>query len=185
MRLWLSKRAIILAFHNQAPLRLHCRSKPSPVAASVYLTHGPVACILLQRIYVDGFTETDSLGGVTALSFANQIRNSCDRAGYQAQIGLGSWAPYAKLTWNHELVPFDRSVTASLTTVTASSFSMPAVVLGKDWGTGTIGTTVALGHGITGYASFTSQFGESSTTFYGGQVGLNIALNAPAPPVTK
>jgi outer membrane lipase/esterase len=158
--------------------------KASPAASQPRLTYGPVAGILLQRIYVDGFTENDNLGGVTALSFADQIRNSAvTELGYQAQIALGSWAPYAKLTWNHELVPFDRSVTASLTSVTAPSFSMPAVVLGKDWGTGTIGTTVALGRGMTGYASFTGQFGEGSATFYGGQIGLNIALNAPGAPV--
>jgi outer membrane lipase/esterase len=83
------------------------------------------------------------------------------------------------LTWNRELVPYDRSVTASLTTITAPSYSMPAVVLGQDWGSATVGTTVALGHGMTGYASFTGQFGESQATFYSGQIGLNVALNAP------
>jgi outer membrane lipase/esterase len=160
----------------QAPLPV--KAPPSPAAPQFYLTHGPVVGILLQRINVDGFTETDSLGGVTALSFAEQIRDSAvTEFGYQAQIGIGNWAPYAKLTWNHELVPYDRDVTASLTTITAPSFDMPAVVLGKDWGTGTIGTTVALGYGVKGYASFTGQFGQGSTTFYSGQVGFNVALN--------
>jgi outer membrane lipase/esterase len=56
---------------------------------------------------------------------------------------------------------------------------MPAVALGKDWGTGTIGTTVALGHGMTGYASFTGQFGESQAVFYSGQIGFNVALDTP------
>jgi outer membrane lipase/esterase len=156
----------------------------APPGAPLYLVHGPVAGILLQRIWVDGFTETDDLGGVTALSYASQIRDSAvTRLGYQAHIDLGIWTPYAKLTWDHELVPYDRSVTASLTTITAPSYSMPAVVLGKDWGSGTIGTTVALGRGITAYASFTSQFGQSQVSFYSGQIGLNVALNALAPSI--
>ena len=142
------------------------------------LVHGPVAGVLLQRVWVDGYTESDSLGGVTALSYGDQVRNSAvTELGYQAHIDLEVWSPYAKLAWNHELVPYDRSVTASLTTITAPSYSMPAVALGKDWGTGTIGTTVALGHGMTGYASFTGQFGESQAVFYSGQIGLNVALD--------
>jgi outer membrane lipase/esterase len=158
----------------------------APASDAFYLVHGPVAGILLQRVAVDGYTEIDSLGGVTALSYADQVRDSAvTELGYQAQIALGIWSPYAKLTWNHELVPYDRSVTASLTTITAPSYSMPAVALGKDWGTGTVGTTVALRRGVTAYASLTGQFGQSDATFYGGQVGLNVALNPPPPVVTQ
>ncbi len=157
---------------------------PPAAAPPFYLVHGPVAGILLQRVYVDGFTEVDSLGGVTALSFASQSRNSAvTELGYQVRVNLGMFGPYAKLAWNHELASADRQVAASLTTITAPSFSMPAVALGRDWGTGTIGTTVALGQSMTGYASFTSQFGQSQATFYGGQVGVNVALDAPAPAV--
>jgi outer membrane lipase/esterase len=178
-----------IGYNFQLPLGSAAASAPLPVKAAsigapLYLVHGPVVGILLQRIWVDGFTETDSLGGVTALSYANQIRNSAvTELGYQAHIDVGIWSPYAKLTWNHELVLYDRSVTASLTTIAAPSYSMPAVAFGKDWGTGTIGTTVALGRGMTAYASFTSQFGQSQTAFYGGRIGLNVALNAPAPPI--
>ncbi len=154
--------------------------KAAPAATPLFnLVHGPLAGILLQRVWVDGYTETDSLGGVTALSFGSQVRNSAvTELGYQAHFDLGIWSPYAKLAWNHELAPADRSVTASLTTITAPSYSMPAVALGTDWGTGTIGTTVALGHGVTGYASFTGQFGQSDAVFYSGQIGLNVALGA-------
>ena len=169
---------------NHAPPLL---MKAPPAATPFYLVHGPVAGILLQRVWVDGYTETDNLGGVTALSFTSQVRNSAvTELGYQAHIDLGMWSPYAKLVWNHELVPYDRSVTASLTTITAPSYFMPAVVLGKDWGTGTVGATVALGRGVTGYASVTGQFGPNETTIYGGQIGLNVALGPPpAPIVTK
>jgi hypothetical protein len=42
---------------------------------------------------------------------------------------------------------------------------------------------VALGRGMTAYASFTGQFGQSQATFYSGQVGLNVALNTLAAPI--
>ena len=155
----------------------------------VIITHesdldGLVAGVLLQRIWVDGFTETDSLGGVTGLSFGDQIRNSAvTELGYRAQVDVGIWSPYAKLTWDHELVPYNRSVTASLTTITAPSYSMPAVALGKDWGAGTIGAAVTIGRGVTAYGSFTSQFGQSLVAFYTGQIGLNVALDVLASPI--
>ncbi|HTV27075.1 MAG TPA: autotransporter outer membrane beta-barrel domain-containing protein, partial [Xanthobacteraceae bacterium] len=169
------------------PMGGRSESMPLPVKAtpavtpSSYLVHGPLVGILLQRVWVDGYTETDNLGGVTALSYGNQIRDSAvTELGYQAHVDLGLWSPFAKLVWDHELVPYDRSVTASLTTITAPSYSMPAVVLGKDWGTGTVGTTVALGRGMTGYASFAGEFGQSQAIFYSGQIGLNVALDAQA-----
>ena len=162
--------------------------KAPPPAAPVYLTHGPVAEIVLQRINVDGFTETDPfsgdpLGGFTALSYAGQVRDSAvTELGYQVSMDIGAWHPYAKLAWNHELVPYDRSVTASLTTISAPSYSMPAVIFGTDWASATVGTTLNLGGGTVAYASFTSQMGQSSVTYYGGQLGLSFALNAPAAP---
>ncbi len=144
------------------------------------LTHGPVVGIVLQHITVNGYTETDpfaAIGGFTALSFGDQTRNSAvTELGYQASLDLGRWHPFTKLVWNHELASTDRSVTASLTTIVAPSYWMPAVVLGKDWGTATLGTTVAFAPGVTGYGTLTSQIGQQNVVTYGGQVGLNVAL---------
>jgi outer membrane lipase/esterase len=152
----------------------------APAAASPLLTFGPVAGIVLQHITVNGYTETDpfaAIGGFTALSFGDQTRNSAvTELGYQASLALGRWQPFTKLVWNHELVSTDRSVTASLTSIVAPSYWMPAVVLGKDWGTATIGTTVTFAPGVTGYGTLTSQIGEQNVITYGGQVGLNVAL---------
>ena len=92
----------------------------------------PVAGLILQHIEVEGFTET---GGFTSLSFGSQTRNSAvSEIGYQVSYSLGQWEPYAKLAWYHEFVASDRQVTASLTTIAAPSFSMPAVVLGSGLG---------------------------------------------------
>ena len=90
--------------------------KAVPPAAGPVITHGPLAGIVLQRINVNGFTETDSfapIGGFTALSFGDQTRNSAvTELGYQASIDFGKWRPFAKLVWNHELASTDRAVTA-------------------------------------------------------------------------
>jgi hypothetical protein len=55
---------------------------------------------------------------------------------------------------------------------------MPAATFGKDWVTGTLGARVAFGRGITGYGSLTGQTGQSGVVTYGGQLGVNITLDA-------
>lgn len=171
--------------HAWTPSPMPTKAPPAPSGFSV--THGPVAGILLQKVDVNGFRETDpfggdATGGFTALAFAGQVRDSAvTELGYQVSTTFGIWQPYAKLVWNHELASTNRVVTAYLTTIAAPGFSMPAVILGGDWGTATIGTTVTLRPGITAYASFNSEFGQSDATYYGGQVGLNFALGGPPP----
>jgi outer membrane lipase/esterase len=157
------------------PLKAPAAPAPWPV-----ITHGPLVGIVLQHIRVNGYTETDqfaAIGGFTALSFGDQTRDSAvTELGYQASIDLGRWRPFAKLVWDHELAPTDRNVTASLTSVVAPSYFMPAVVLGKDWGTATVGTTVTFAPGVTGYGTVFSQIAQHNVVTYGGQVGLNVAL---------
>jgi outer membrane lipase/esterase len=148
------------------------------------VTHGPVAGLILQQAKVDGFTES---GSFTSLSFGNQIRNSeVGVLGYQARFDCGQWHPFVQLAWDHEFDPLDRLVTASLTTIAAPSYSMPAVVLGRDWGTATVGTQLTLTPAWTGLASFTAQLGQDHATVFGGLVGLNYAFGpTSAPLVTK
>jgi len=154
--------------------------KAAPAVPGLAITHGPVAGIVLQRINVDGFTETDSfasIGGFTALAFANQLRNSAvSELGYQASIDFGTWRPFAKLVWNHEFASSDRLVTASLTSMAAPSYSMPAVDLGRDWATGTIGASATIMQGVTGYATFTGEMVQRNVVAYGGQIGMNVAF---------
>ena len=162
-----------------APAGIPLKAPAAPALWPV-ITHGPLVGIVAQHIRVDGYTETDqfaAIGGFTALSFADQTRDSAvTELGYQASIDLGRWRPFAKLVWDHELVPADRNVTASLTSVVAPSYFMPAVVLGKDWGTATIGTTATFAPGVTGYATVFSQIAQHNVVTYGGQVGLNVAF---------
>ena len=145
------------------------------------VTHGPLAGMLLQRVHIDGYTETDqfaAVGGFTALSFANQNRNSAvTELGYQASMQFGKWSPFAKLTWDHEFAGAGRMVTASLTTIAAPSYYRPAVIPGTDWITLSAGTSVRLERGITGFVMFTGEAAQKSVTSYGGQVGVNVALS--------
>ncbi|MGP0095099.1 MAG: autotransporter outer membrane beta-barrel domain-containing protein [Xanthobacteraceae bacterium] len=141
-----------------------------------FLTHGPVVGMILQQARVNGFTET---GSFTSLSFGDQTRNSeVSALGYRASSDWGIWHPFAQVVWDHEFDPLNRSVTASLTTIVAPSYSMPAVVLGRDWATATIGTEVRIDRAWTGLASFTAQVGQQNVTNYGGLVGLNYAFDA-------
>jgi outer membrane lipase/esterase len=144
-----------------------------------FLTHGPVVGFILQQARVAGFTET---GSFTSLAFGDQIRNSeVSVLGYQANFEWGVWHPFAQVVWDHEFDPLSRVVTASLTNIAAPSYSMPAVVLGRDWATATVGTQVTITRSWSGLASFTAQLGQQNVTNYGGLVGANYAF-AQAPP---
>ena len=137
------------------------------------LTHGPYVGLTLQRVHVDGFTET-SIGPV-ALSFADQTRNSVVGAlGYRLNWDLGTFKPFANIAWKHEFASDDRSVTASLTTSERSEL-FPS---GRDGRAGlgctTAGTLVDLGNGVTAHGSVTSSFGQDNAVTYGAQVGLSI-----------
>jgi outer membrane lipase/esterase len=138
------------------------------------LTHGPVAGLTLQRVNVSSFTET---GSFTSLAFGDQTRDSVISAlGYRASFDWGMWRPFAQVVWNHEFADTDRNVTAWLTTTTAPGYSLPAVDLGHDWATASVGTTIKLGAGVTMLGALTAEFGQSDVNTYGAQLGLNIAF---------
>ena len=137
--------------------------------------HGPVVGLTWQQVRVGGFTES---GGFTALSFGDQVRDSAVTAlGYKVTTDFGKLQPFVQVLWNHELADLNRTVTASLTTIDAPSYTMPAVVLGRDWATASIGTTVTLSKAFIGLASFTAQAGQTGVTTYGGRVGLNYSID--------
>ena len=156
---------------------LATKAPVAPVAPLV-VTHGPLAGLILQQVYVNAFNETNPSGVPTALSFGAQTRNfEVTELGYQASVRYGIWEPYAKLVWDHEWANLDRQVVASLTSIAAPSFSMPAVILGRDWATGTFGTRVKLAANVSCYAAVTAEVGQSNAAIYGGQIGLNVAFD--------
>jgi outer membrane lipase/esterase len=148
---------------------------PAPL---LLFTHGPVAGVILQQVGIDGFTEANPSGAPTALSFGSQTRNSAiSELGYQASVKYGIWEPYAKVVWDHEWADLDRLVAASLTSIVAPGFVMPAAVLGRDWATATVGTRVRLGQGFSGFVAVIAEVAQNNVTTYGGQIGINCALN--------
>lgn len=137
------------------------------------LRHGPIAGLVLQSAEIDGFTES---GSYTSLSFAEQERESqVSRLGYQATLDLGSIAPFAQIEWAHEFAG-SRDVVASLTTVVAPSYSMPATIPSADWGTATMGAGLDLGGAMRGQVSVTAQFDEAASATYFANVGLHYAI---------
>jgi outer membrane lipase/esterase len=137
-------------------------------------THGPVGGIVLQRVNIDAFTES---GSFTSLSFGGQTRDSAVTAlGYRASFAAGPWQPFAQILWDHELASTDRLVTASLTTIAAPSYAMPAVVLGRDWASAMLGTTYTWGKRYTALVAFTANAAQDSAAVYGGQIGINVAF---------
>jgi outer membrane lipase/esterase len=144
------------------------------------VTHGPVAGVEVQTVSIGSFTET---GSFTSLAFSGIGRTSVVSAlGYRAAIDYGIWRPFAQATWNHEFDnTADRTVTATLTSVTAPSYRLPIVQLGKDWASAAIGTTVTVGRDWTGLAALNAQLGQDGTVNYGGRLGLNYAFYAAAP----
>lgn len=152
----------------------------APSTDAIYVTHGPVVGIILQQVHLGSFDETNPSGAPTALAFGAQLRNSAvTELGYQASIRLDRWEPYVKVVWDHEYAGTGRLVTASLLSITAPSYSLPAVLSGKDWGSATLGTRVKFAPDVTAYAAFSSQFGQSNVVALGGQVGLNVAFQPP------
>lgn len=144
------------------------------------VTHGPVAGFIVQQAMVGAFTES---GSFTSLSFGTQIRNSeVGVLGYRAQIDWGLWHPFAEVVWDHEFDPLHRMVTASLTTISAPSYEMPAVVLGRDWATATVGTQVKFSPTWSGFLSLTGQLGQTHATVYTGMIGLNYSIGQPPGP---
>jgi outer membrane lipase/esterase len=152
----------------------------APSTDAIYVTHGPVVGVILQQVHIGSFAETNPSGAPTALAFGAQLRNSAvTELGYQASIRLDRWEPYVKVVWDHEYAGTGRLVTASLLSITAPSYSLPAVLSGKDWGSATLGTRVKFAPDVTAYAAFSSQFGQSNVVALGGQIGLNVAFQPP------
>jgi outer membrane lipase/esterase len=137
-------------------------------------THGPVAGFVYQNVGVAGFTES---GSFTSLGFDSQIRESdVGQFGYKIAYDWVEYQPFVQLTWNHEFADTNRNVIASLTTTIAPSYSLPAVLLGKDWGEIKGGVTIDVGSGVKVLAIGSGDFSQTRATVYGGQIGFNIAF---------
>lgn len=140
--------------------------------------HGPVIGLIGQKVIVEGFTETADNGAPTALSFATQTRRSLvSEIGYRASLSLGAWEPFARATWNHELITAQRDIQVSLTSITAPSYKMPAASPGRNFATLGLGTRYQLSDNVRSFVSISSQLGQARARTFGIQLGMNVLLN--------
>ncbi|WP_319588788.1 autotransporter domain-containing protein [uncultured Desulfobulbus sp.] len=139
-------------------------------------TTGPVVGVLFQETHIDGFTETGTTG-VTALSFNSQTRESqVTQLGWRGSIELGKWKPFAEATWNHEWNDDDRTVTTTLTSVLAPSYTTLVTPVASDWGNATVGVSYKISPKILLWGAFSEVFGSSENTNYGGELGLSVSF---------
>ena len=140
------------------------------------VTTGPIAGVVLQQVHVAGFTETGA-SGVTALSFDSQTRDSLvSRLGWRASADLGRWQPFLDLQWNHEWAGRHRTVTASLTTVAAPSYTMDAVPAAETWATASLGASYTFNPQVTLRGGISTVFGNPQVTRSGAQLSLCVSF---------
>ena len=140
------------------------------------VTTGPVVGVVLQQVHLDGFTETGG-SGATALSFAGQTRDSyVSQLGWRVLTDIGKWQPFVEAKWNHDWANKDNTVTASLTSVTAPSYTMDAAPVASNWATTSLGTSYKLNSRATLRGVFLATFLNPQVESYGGELGLNISF---------
>jgi len=139
--------------------------------------HSPVLGIAFQKSYINEFSERNSSAAPTSLSFGSQDRNSTiSKIGYQANMQLGAWKPFARISWYEELADTNRNITTSLNSITAPSYTMPAVQLGSHWTQGQIGFHYKFSAAVSGYILISGQYSQENASNSSGAVALNISL---------
>ena len=96
--------------------------------------------------------------------------------GWRVLVDIGRWQPFVEAKWNHEWAGKDRTVSASLTTVDAPSYSMDAVPVASDWATASLGTSYKLTSQMMLRAVFSAEFLNPQVASYGGELGLNFSF---------
>ncbi len=140
------------------------------------VTTGPVIAIIFQEARLNGFTEHGTTG-VAALSFGSQTRDSqVTQLGWRGSIERGAWKPFAEAAWNHEWNDDYRTVTTTLTSVSAPSYTTLATPVASDWGSATIGTSYLVNTNTMIWGAFSQVFGNSATTSYSGELGLRVSF---------
>lgn len=108
--------------------------------------HGPLAGLLAQQIDVDGYSESNP-GLSTALAYPDQSYGSLiGFAGYQASFNVtDSFAPYVKVTYDHEFTQNDEEAFArSLSVAGSLPYAVPGLDFDRSYGTATVGARADL-----------------------------------------
>ncbi len=99
------------------------------------LDHGPVGEVLLQRIRIDGYTESDA-NLSTALAYPRQTFNSrLASLGYEARFHLTeSLTPFARVSADREFGKLPSEARASMPSVGSMEFAVPGPSFDRGYG---------------------------------------------------
>ena len=140
------------------------------------MTFGPVAGFVLQQVRLNGFSESGTTG-FTALSFDGQTRNSAvSQLGWRGSVDIGDWQPFAEMDWNHEWADRTRSITASLTSIAAPSYTAAAVPVASDWATVSLGASYRINARMSLRGAALAMFANPRAGSYGGGVSMNVSF---------
>jgi len=132
--------------------------------------HGPLIGYSSVKTVINGFTES---GNYNSLQFASQnINAQVGSAGYQVNAKFGDWMPFAKATYNSQLANMDRNITTTLTTISAPSYTMPAIAYGTNWTNLTIGLGYEIDPTTVIRASYTQQISQQNVNSYNAAVNI-------------
>jgi outer membrane lipase/esterase len=80
------------------------------------------------------------------------------------------------MAWNHEWANRNRTITASLTSIAAPSWTAAGAPEASDWASGSVGVAYRLSPQILLRAAFASTFVNPQVASYGGELGVNVAF---------
>ena len=83
------------------------------------------------------------------------------------------------MEWNHELADKNRTVTASLTSIAAPSWSSAAAPIAANWATASVGVSYRINPRMIAAAAASAMFINPQTTSYGGELALNVSFERP------
>jgi len=140
------------------------------------ITTGPVAGVVLQQVGVSGFSES-STTGFTALSFGGQTRNSAiSQLGWRGAVDIGDWRPFAEVNWNHEWAGGNRTITASLISIAAPSYTSAAVPVASNWASAALGVSYRVNARTSLRGAASAMFVNPQVGSYGGAVSMNVGF---------
>ncbi len=140
------------------------------------VTTGPMAGLVLQHVHVDAFTETGT-SGVTALSFGGQSRDSfVGQLGWRATMALGQWQPFAEIEWNHDWAGKNGTITATLTSIVAPSYSTAVAPTASDWASASLGTAYRFNQQVMLRGALSAEFINPKVSSFGGELGVNVSF---------
>lgn len=111
------------------------------------LKTGPVGSLLMQRIKVDGYDESDGTLS-TALSFPHQTyRSLIGSLGWRAAVELApGTSPYLQATYDHEFKHVRKEAFAELQTIDTLPYAVPGNDWDRSYGTVTGGIRTSFGN---------------------------------------